>query len=89
MEIQWSMFHHLNIDRDVLQCIFSRNFSLSTNSNNNSSTLDANSSDQADGRPVPLKASYDAGWQKRGTGHSYNSLTGRILYYVVIYVRNA
>ncbi|TGZ39745.1 Uncharacterized protein DBV15_10868 [Temnothorax longispinosus] len=25
---------------------------------------------------VPLKASYDAGWQKRGTGHCYNSLTG-------------
>ncbi|XP_024892943.1 uncharacterized protein LOC112468124 [Temnothorax curvispinosus] len=25
---------------------------------------------------VPLKASYDAGWQKRGTGHCYNSLAG-------------
>ncbi|XP_043271195.1 uncharacterized protein [Venturia canescens] len=25
---------------------------------------------------VSLKASYDAEWQKRGTGHAYNSLTG-------------
>ncbi|XP_018394014.1 PREDICTED: uncharacterized protein LOC108772866 [Cyphomyrmex costatus] len=26
--------------------------------------------------PVDLIAGYDAGWQKRGTGHSYNSLSG-------------
>lgn len=26
-----------------------------------------------------LTASYDAAWQKRGTGHQYNSLTGRFI----------
>lgn len=25
---------------------------------------------------VKLKASFDAGWQRRGTGHAYNSLSG-------------
>ena len=27
--------------------------------------------------PCKLKVSFDAGWQKRGTGHSYNSLSGK------------
>lgn len=49
--------------------------------NNNSCKFDANCSDQSKLKRdwaglVHLKASYDAGWQKRGTGHCYNSLTG-------------
>lgn len=53
------------------------------NYSNEVSVLDINANPSSTANPdshqkssVALKASYDAGWQKRGTGHSYNSLTG-------------
>ena len=32
-----------------------------------------------DNDPVDIAVAYDAGWQKRGTGRQYNSLTGKFL----------
>lgn len=32
--------------------------------------------------PSKLIASFDAGWQKRGTGHAYNSLSGHYINFV-------
>lgn len=35
---------------------------------------------------VELKASFDAGWQRRGTGHAYNSLSGSHSYLVILFL---
>ena len=32
-----------------------------------------------------ISVSFDGAWQKRGTGHAYNSLTGNFLIYFSIY----
>ncbi|XP_077277842.1 uncharacterized protein LOC143906004 [Temnothorax americanus] len=72
----------ITIDRDSGLCFF---FEPSSEEVNNSCRFDGlshNDTEEMRDWPtdwsgmVSLKASYDAGWQKRGTGHCYNSLTG-------------
>lgn len=41
-------------------------------------TIAATGQQENPSEPLGLKAGIDAGWQKRGTGHNYNSLSGKL-----------
>ena len=40
--------------------------------------------ENVDGK-IPLKFAFDSGWQKRGTGHAYNSLSGIVNMITIVY----